>query len=272
MNLSLEVLTALVFFNLLATFGLWRSTVQKPGKLKKKYLKELLDSKPITPTHQRPKPFGNEWGVSDWDRRFFPDFDSFADVVNEWLADEHHSTRWRLQELPNTETRLHRNFEFGPTYGRRYLIFYNQVRQGELEVSARFQYSTVKPEVRTYIELEWPRLLWFETIQDFLTSIADHVCDPRPNTQEYFRARLEIDRAMMEVMWKAQQYDRYDLGPDWGQLNLQLSGTASWYLEKRQRARGESANLAEEMPEMAPRVEAIVKELGKRLDGGSNRH
>ena len=53
-------------------------------------------------------------------------------------------------------------FDHGPTFGRTYAGFYNQVRVGELEVEL-FRYSADHPRVITYIHLDYVRLLSFGT-------------------------------------------------------------------------------------------------------------
>ena len=106
------------------------SNAGTPEKIKKKFRKQLYDTKPITPKHQPPKTIGGEFAslVREQHRAFFADFADFANVVNWWLADEHVGSRWRLQELPETELRLHGVFDYGPTFGRSYAVFYNQAR------------------------------------------------------------------------------------------------------------------------------------------------
>ncbi len=231
--MTFEILTVIVIVNALVTVSLWRS--RKPEKLKKKFLKDLLHSKPITPKHHPPKAIGEDFPslVSDGDRRFFRDFEGFAYTINAYLAE----FPWRLQELPKTLMRLDGGED--PSFGRRFDVFHNQERIGCLEVSSAF-YSPEKPEVFTDIQLEWPRVLSFSTIHELLAGVASHVCDPNPHTKEYFDARSSINRAIMEVMWRAQQYDEDDLGHDFGQLELSLHGSATWYLYKRQLASNES--------------------------------
>jgi hypothetical protein len=131
--MSFNVLVVIVILNVLATIALWRTAARRPGKLKMKFFAALIDNKPIVPRHQRPKSVGEGWGVHDQDRKFFADFEDFADVVNWWFDDTHDGGPWRLQELADTELRL--GFHDSPTYGRRYDIYHNQVRVGTLELS-----------------------------------------------------------------------------------------------------------------------------------------
>jgi hypothetical protein len=233
--MTFEVLAIIVFLTVMATITLWRQAARKPPKPKKKFITALLHSEPIAPKHQPPKAIGEGFSslVTEEDRLFFGDFADFAAVVNWWLADEHVGGPWRLQELPETELKL--NFSDTPDFGRRYAIFHNQVRLGTLEVSPAFRYSAEKPNVRTNIELNSVRLLAFGTVQSFLTGIALHVSNPDQNTKEYFQTSQDIDRALTQVLWQTQQISEFGMdGEDWGELELHLDGSASWYLVRKQ--------------------------------------
>src|SRR5262249_39591104 len=146
---------------------------------------------------------------------------------NWWLADEHVRSRWRLQELPETELRLHGVFDYGPTFGRSYAVFYNQV-----------SYSADDPGVSTYIHLDDVRLLSFETIRDFFAAIAEHACYNSRDGKEYFEAQQAIDRAMTEALWRSNEDDVDNINaPDYGEIDLRLDGVARWYLERREALR-----------------------------------
>ena len=255
-----DFLTIVVIVNALATFVLWSE--RRPEKIKKKFRKQLYDTEPITPKHRPPKAIGGKFEslVSKEDRVFFADFADFANVVNWWLADEHVRSRWRLQELPETELRLPMVFSGyepqGPTFGRSYAVFYNQARLGALEVKPHFSYSADDPRVITYIHLDGVRLLSFETIRDFFAAIAEHACYDSRDGKEYFKAQLAIDRAMTEALWRSNEVDvdnnildnidarhrlldqaalAAGLAPDYGEIDLQLDGVARWYLEDARR-------------------------------------
>src|SRR5437762_5107497 len=75
-----EVLILLVLVNLGFTSYIWR-TVRRGPKLK--FLGKLLNGKPITPNHT-PSSLrnGTELRITDEDRRFFSDFEMFADALN----------------------------------------------------------------------------------------------------------------------------------------------------------------------------------------------
>jgi len=234
--MTLELLAGLLFVNLLATISLWRVSARKPEKLRKKFLSALLHSAPITPNHQPPKSIGEGFSsplVSNDDQRFFDDFGDFARVVNWWLADSDVGSPWRLQELPDTELSL--RFSDMPNFGRRYSIFYNQVRLGTLEVSpAHLRYSADNPLVYADIEIEWVRLLTLHTVRALLDAIALHVSDPNQNTLGHLQIEVGIDRALTEVVWQTQRISESGMdGESYGQLELRLHGLATWYFVRK---------------------------------------
>jgi hypothetical protein len=237
-DMTFEIFAIIVFVNVLATIALWRSAARAPAKPKKGFIDKLRKSEPITPKHQPPAAIDEKFGsfVTDEDRQFFADFADFASVVNWWFGDAHVGSAWRLQELPDTELKL--DITDRPSLGRRYDVFHNQVRLGSLELSAGIHYSAEKPDVFANIELDWVRLLAFESVEEFLTGLALHVSDPNPNTKEHFEARLLIDRALTQTLWQAQQVTEFEFdGQDWGELKLRLNGSAPWYLTRRQALR-----------------------------------
>jgi hypothetical protein len=148
-----------------------------------------------------------------------------------------------LQELPETELKL--GYREHPDFGRRYAIFYNQVSLGTLEVSPGspgYRYGTEKPVVCSHIELDWVRLIGFDTIRGFLEVIALHVCNAEVDTAEYAATRVYIDRALTKVLWQTQYIMQSDLdGTDYGELELCLEGSAAWYLERREGLRRQQA-------------------------------
>jgi hypothetical protein len=80
------LMSIVVAVNALATIELWRRAARRPEKPKKKFLKRVFDSKPITPKHQPPLPLKEGYAVGIKELQFFGDFKEFADVVNWWLA------------------------------------------------------------------------------------------------------------------------------------------------------------------------------------------
>jgi hypothetical protein len=236
--MTFEILVFIVFLNVLATIELWRRAARRPEKLKKRFLKRVWDSKPITPKHEPPPPLKQDaWGVGKQELQFFSDFKDFANVFNDWQMDPYaysHGSPWRLQELPNSEL-LHFGIEDGPVYGRKYAVFHNQVRLGEIEIMPHYEYSTEMPHVRVHVELDYARLLHFGTIRSFLTDIATHTTEYYPKTLKYVEINQEIDRAITFVLWETQEISRYGLEPDYGQIEVQLEGVAKFYLHRAQR-------------------------------------
>src|SRR5262245_51684795 len=129
---TFEILAIIVFLNVVATITLWRAAARRPERLKKNFLNRLWRGKPITPKHEAPPPLKKgQWGVHSHDLQFFSDFEDFADVVNRWLEDP--DNPWRLQELPDAALTLSGlGLRDSPSYGRRYAVFHNQVRLGEI--------------------------------------------------------------------------------------------------------------------------------------------
>jgi hypothetical protein len=172
-----QLLWIAVLLNAGATITLWQRAARRPEKLKKKFRKRFWNGKPITPKHEPPPPLeADAHGVGKEQLQFFSDFEDFAKVVNSWLADPDaypHGNPWRLQELPKSE--LLALGYFGPTYGRTYAVFHNQVRVGEIEIAPAWKYSTQDPRIRVHVELDWVRLFSFETIRGFLIDIAKYV-------------------------------------------------------------------------------------------------
>jgi hypothetical protein len=233
--MSFDTLTVIVLVNVVVTIALWlesRRRAPQP-KLKRKFIKQLTDlhSKPITPKHQPPKTFGG----GPRDQLFFDDFADFANVVNHGLADW---SRWRLQELPETNLPTVLSDEYTP--GRSYAVFYNQAQVGKLGVAPN-AYRADHPDVTIYIHLNCARLLPFDTIREFLRSVTGHILTR--DEKEYFRAQQTIDRAMTEALWRSNQLDVQNFRlPDIGEINLQLSGLASRYFESREFLRNQATS------------------------------
>ena len=157
----------IVLVNLTLTIELWRRAARRPEKLKRKFLNQLWRTKPIMPKHQPAPPLEAGMGVKKDPAKFSSDFEVFANVINCYLIDR---APWRLQELPTIE--LSNLARLAPAYGRRYAVFHNQARVGEIEIKPDYYYSTEAPDVTIHIELNWVRLLPFETIRGFLTDVA----------------------------------------------------------------------------------------------------
>ena len=108
-----EVLILLVLVNLGFTSYIWRTVRRGP---KRKFPGKLLNGKPITPNHTPPSlRNGIELGITDEDRRFFSEFEMFADALNHRFEP---NEPWRLQERPDAELTGREE----PEYGRRYEI------------------------------------------------------------------------------------------------------------------------------------------------------
>jgi hypothetical protein len=151
-------------------------------------------------------------------------------------------TPWRLQELPDAQLRG-LGLPDEPSYGRRYAVFYNQVPVGEIEIAPDWKYSTQNPRVGLHVELELVRLLSFGQVQGFLNAIAMHISEHHPGTLGDLQTSQEIDRAMMSVLWQTQEISKYGFEnePSHGEIEVRLDGLASFYLDRRQALRNQTA-------------------------------
>jgi hypothetical protein len=230
--MNYDFLTILIVITALATFAVWRS-VNRPKykQLKKKFRKALWESAPIEPKHNKPKFKGLSYSVGEGETKFFYEFDDFADVMNWYLADD---ASWRLQELPDTEVGTAAT---GPMFGRTYAVFYNQIEVGKLEIHPFSYYGKEERTVTTHLKLDWVRLLAYDRLMAFLTGLASHVVDLDKQTGEYAAATNAINAAMAKALWDNYRISSFDL-PDnedvnWGELELYLRGTPTWYFGRR---------------------------------------
>jgi hypothetical protein len=224
-NTSFQILTTIVFVNLVATISLWRASARKPTKPKRKLIKQLHR---IPIAHSPPKAIEISSRLDEKDRQFLRDFAGFALVLNRWFDGEHVKSPFRLQELPDTEIQLGGLPK--PIYGWRYAIFYNQARLGTLEIWPEHRYSAEIPNVHTTIRLGGIRLLPFDTVREFLNTLARYVCD---GDQDSRNLQTDIDSTLTGVLWQTQQFGAS--GEDWGELNLHLDGSAYAYLVETKR-------------------------------------
>ena len=63
------------------------------------------------------------------------------------------------------------------------------------------EYTTQTPYVYTSVQIDWSRFLGYRTITEFLDSIASHVTNPNPKSDEYVSARQGIQAALTEMLW-----------------------------------------------------------------------
>jgi hypothetical protein len=127
LQMSNEVLIAIVAINAVVTLSLWRMMATKanrPAGLNKKAAKALWHSDPIVPRHDPPKVMGSNFSSAfrDLNMAFFDDFREFADVVNWWFADKYVPSRFRLQDLPDSDVRLNIHYD-GPVAGRCFAVY-----------------------------------------------------------------------------------------------------------------------------------------------------
>ena len=199
---------------------------------KRKFRRSIIDGSPITPRHESPSlPLKEGWGVGDDDNRFLADFDIFATILNRWLDD----TPWRIQELDDPELGGVMALPDSPSYGRRYDIFFNQIRLGTLEITAVHGYGSDHQNISAAIELTYARLLTFNSIKSFISFLSSLATS---NVEEQQRVLFLMHDSMLQRLWQIEydyQLDDRSLG---GDFELQFEGSAARYLKIRARSRG----------------------------------
>jgi hypothetical protein len=193
---------------------------------KKEFYRRLVNGEPISPKHQRPSHLGDDFGdfhVSDEDQQFFFDFYAFGDFVNSLLSDM--NSRWRLQELAETELKSAALvLEDYPRFGRKYQIFCGPEPLGGLEITNSHTYTNDEKNVHAAIELEYVRLLQWETVVEFLNSCASYISDAGDVTNT-----MNIQVAMNRSLWDSLGIADEDFGLNWGSLEVSLLGSAPYY-------------------------------------------
>ena len=115
---------------------------------------------------------------------------------------------------------------YGPTYGRTYAVFHNQVRVGKIEIAPRWKYSTQDPRVEVHVELDWVRLFSFKTIRGFLIDIAKYLSEARSEL-EWLQTIQKIDLALIGVLWQTQEISQFKFimdEPSHGEIKVYLDG------------------------------------------------
>jgi hypothetical protein len=216
-------LALVVLVNAWMTIGLWQTVRRGP---KRKFLTALREGKPIQPQHQRPpEPDAlPPRHVNDEYRRFFADFEAFADFLNGEF--ESSDNPWRLQELSNSETSS--SYEY-PVYGRRYEVFYNQFKVGLLEISPSHEYSETNPKVSTAIELNYARILHFGSIRELVDWISTYTAFG--NREEREKAMFLLVEAAVNRLWRHEYDPDIDDRNSGGSINVWFDGSASTYLK-----------------------------------------
>jgi hypothetical protein len=158
-----------------------------------KVIKEIDGGERREPQHVRPATLGGKYGADRGDpvgNAAFDDLDLFGATLD-WST----SDAWCIEET--SDTMLRAWYLDSPDYGRRFLIYYNSLKLGWIEVSAN------------------PEKL-FGTVDEFRS-------DPR--------ARLDMEISMMRFV---PQEDAFGL---LYQASLLMQGVAGNYDEARERAR-----------------------------------
>ena len=116
---------------------------------------------------------------------------------------------WKLQEPGDHEIA---DFD-GPSYGRRYEVYYNQVLVGEIKIQADslHEYSTDDPNVVVDVELNYVRILPFDRVYGFLNHLTLLLSSGTKRTENVELSML-IYQALLKTLWSYGPNDprRYD--------------------------------------------------------------
>jgi hypothetical protein len=170
---------------------------RKPEKSEReaKQQNNLLDTTTIEPQHANPRLKRWGWRISNSFRRFFADFDRFGVVANGWAPIK--NSPWRLQELKDTELRTFGNDV--PKQGRRYDVFYSQLRVGSLEITDTSDYTTQEPRVCANVLVRDARLISLDEVSRFLTSVGTLLS--AGTGDEFADARRNIETSLTQAHW-----------------------------------------------------------------------
>jgi hypothetical protein len=222
----------------------WLTEVDRPQTRDPaaKFVRRLLHSSPIEPQYdvaENIEEGGGTFFMTDAYRRFFQDFDQFAELMNGHFK----NSPWRLQQIGDP---FLKNFgDDYPQHGRRYDVFYNQVCIGDLEINPDFKYDTRNnPLVRSCVKLADVRLLPFDEIYRFLLAIAHNLSGGA--SESFAEAKQAIDTALLRALWDANPWgqsagigrsDKKSTAQLVGaaELTWRTSGSAAPYLEWRKR-------------------------------------
>lgn len=214
-----EVLILLVLINLGFTSYIWRTVKRGPNQ---KFLDKLLNGKPIAPKHTPPSlRNGIDLPITNEDRRFFSDFETFADALNHRFEP---NEPWRLQERSDPEL----TGRAEPEYGYRYEIFYNEYSVGNLQIFASSHYGPTDPQVGTEIELHYARLLPFGEISRFISAIANFTASG--SAEEAQRVKNTIHETMLNELWQHEFDPDLDSRNNGGSIELRFDGSAAAFL------------------------------------------
>ena len=231
---------------------------EKRPKFEKKRLDALFRSKPIEVKHKPPKNLttdGQErFGAEAYDFEFFREFWFFGEAANRSFKDG----PWRLQEIDETEISGMGLAGYGPAYGRRYEIFFNQVKMGLLQIIASHHRDFEKQDKSVIAEIELDAFpvtaLPYSHIRGFLSGLAGLLTKiKRPDDggkSEYEQATSNIENALSEAMWDVvSDYTLSEQHSFWGDFTVRIDGTPEQYYhmegcetaERMRAAQGEQA-------------------------------
>jgi hypothetical protein len=211
-----EALILLVLVNLGFTSYIWRTARRGP---KRELLGKLLNGKPITPNHT-PSSLRNgiELRITDEDRRFFSDFEMFADALNHRFEP---NEPWRLQERPDSQAARNQSTVVATRFSITNIAL-------ETCIFGSHHYGSADPQVGTEIELQCARLLPFGEINRFISAIANFTASG--NAEEAQRVKNAIHETVLNELWHHEFDPDLDSRNSGGSIELRFDGSAAAFL------------------------------------------
>lgn len=139
----------------------------------------------------------------------FSGFEYFAALLNQHVADP-----WTVEE--QGKTLLNTMQIEGPALGRTYVVFYNGVNLGKIQVTAGFHVGGFREGVEwhlenraaiVFVELDYLRFVPFNHALSLISSIEFFVGPFQDGDTSRTRARLEASASLTGYLWEAVRYD-----------------------------------------------------------------
>ncbi|MDR6635089.1 hypothetical protein J2X72_003901 [Phyllobacterium sp. 1468] len=168
-----------------------------------KIVREIDEGERREPQHNRPTETKSKWGsVDPIDQYVFDEFSWLGATIDRWTDDS-----WSLEETNDTNRRA--SYLDSPEYGRRWIIYYNKLGLGWLEVSATPEHILgtldefkVKPSARIDMSLDFMRFIPSEDAFGMLYNPAFLMQSTEAGYDAAReRAKLIAESTMTHYMW-----------------------------------------------------------------------
>ncbi|TJV43388.1 MAG: hypothetical protein E5Y02_10335 [Mesorhizobium sp.] len=168
-----------------------------------KLVAEIIDGQRREPKHVSPKEAWKPGTIDPVDQAAFDDFKLFGATID-WET----SGPWSLEETDDTGRRA--SYLDSPDYGRRWIIFYNAVKIGWLEISPhpKHLFGPVEefradPNAQVDISLNWMRFIPYDEAHSFLYTVALNMQGVEVGYDAARdRAKAAAESALIGHMWE----------------------------------------------------------------------